>query len=127
MLTKRQRYVLEFIEAYKRRWGVVPTYRVLAIGCKVRSCGGTYRLVNELSAKGYISKGSGRYDITNKARADELSGDGGQGLGGGQEEDQGFVGDGQGTEVPGQLFVFCKADVADLYIGQASSDHGGCV
>jgi hypothetical protein len=124
MLTKRQRFVLEFIEAYKRKWGVVPTYRVIAIGCKVKSCGGTYRLVHDLSTKGYISKNRGRYDVVVQAGVDELSTDSGQGVGGGQEEDQGFAGDGQGTEVPGELLVLCQADVAGVYLGEASSDHG---
>jgi SOS-response transcriptional repressor LexA len=89
MLTRRQRFVLEFIEAYKRKWGVVPTYRVIAIGCKVKSCGGTYRLVGALRDKGYISKDRGRYDIVVKAGDLKLSADSGQGVGGGQEEDQG--------------------------------------
>jgi hypothetical protein len=80
MLTRRQRFVLEFIEAYKRKWGVVPTYRVIAIGCKVRSCGGTYRLVGALRDKGYISKDRGRYDIVVKAGDHQLSADSGQGV-----------------------------------------------
>lgn len=80
MLTKRQRFVLEFIEAYKKKWGVVPTYRVIAIGCKVKSCGGTYRLVGELVKRGCVEKKEGKYDVVVKAGVDELSADSGQGV-----------------------------------------------
>lgn len=53
-MTEKRQLVLEFIQAYIKRYGVAPSYRVIASGVGLKSKANIHRIVHRLVDDGHL-------------------------------------------------------------------------
>lgn len=54
MLSVRRQLILDFIKAYTKKWGMAPSYEVIAKAMGLKAKSNIHRIVKSLEKEGYV-------------------------------------------------------------------------
>jgi repressor LexA len=61
MLSVRKQLILDFVAAYTKKWGIPPSYEVIAKAMGLKAKSNVHRLVKSLEKDGYVQTRPGKF------------------------------------------------------------------